>query len=140
MNLENHISKDFFKAKEFEFGEKLSFETRLETEPISEAVWLNYLGDLLFQSQRYTAAAEIFGKSLALDKKSAAANLSLGKILMQQGNFPEAVARFEKAAALDGTNYAANYYLADILFRENLAPDGYVNPIPTETAKKSANF
>ena len=134
--LEIYVLKSSFKTSSFDFGEKIVFETRTEAEPISEAAWLQYLGDLLFQAERYDAAAEIVKKSLALDAKSAAANLSLGKILLKQGNRSDAVLYFEKASALDGENYAASYYLADVLFKENLSPEGYVSPIPTERAKK----
>jgi tetratricopeptide (TPR) repeat protein len=125
-----------FKPEEFNFSEKLNVETRFETEPISEAVWLNYLGDLLFQSNRFDEAERILRKSLASNERSAAANLLLGKVLMRQGKFSQAEIYFEKAAALDDENYTANYYLADALFREHLAPDGYVNPIPAEKAKR----
>ncbi len=136
INLETYISKKTFSANQINFRERLTFETDLKTEQISEAEWLDYLGDLLFQSQRYDAAAETLKKSLALNEKSAAANLLFGKILLKQEKSAEAKNYFEKVIALEGENYAANYYLADTLFRENLATDGYVNPIPSEQAKK----
>ena len=134
--LPTYISKKSFDSNQIDFGGKLNFETQMKTEPISEAEWLNYLGDLLFQSNRYDAAAELLKKSLALDEKSAAANLSFGKILMKQGKSAEAAIFFENAITLDGENYAAKFYLADVLFRENLAADGYVNEFPPEQAKK----
>jgi len=138
--LEAYISKKSPDGNEVNFSEKIDFETRLESQFVSEAVWLRYLGDLLFQSSRYDAAAGILRKSLALDEKSAAANLSLGKILMRQGKNAEAVLCFEKAVASDAENYAANYYLADVLFRGNISADGYVNKFPPEQAKKIRGF
>ena len=134
--LSAYISKKSFDSNQVSFGEKLNFETQMKTELIGEAEWLNHLGDLLIQSQRYDAAAEILKKSLALDENSAAANLSFGKILTKQGKSAEAVFYFEKALAHDRENYAAKFYLADVLFRENLSADGYVNEIPPERARK----
>ncbi|MGI9055356.1 MAG: tetratricopeptide repeat protein, partial [Pyrinomonadaceae bacterium] len=131
-----YISKKSLDSNQVDFGEKLNFETQMKTELIGEAVWLNYLGDLLLQSQRYDAAAELLKKSLALNENSAMANLSFGKVLMKQGKAAEAVFYFEKAIACDGENYAAKFYLADGLFRENLSADGYVNELPPERAKK----
>ena len=134
--LSAYISKKSFDSNQIDFGEKLNFETQMKTELIGEAEWLNFLGDLLFQSNRYDAAAELLKKSLALNENSAAANLSFGKILMKQGKAAEAAIFFEKAITLDGENYAAKFYLADGLFKENLSPDGYVNELPPERAKK----
>ena len=135
-DLEAYVSKKSPEGNEVIFSEKIDFETRLESQFVSEAVWLRYLGDLLFQSSRYDAAAGILRRSLALDEKSAAANLSLGKILMRQGKNAEAAVFFEKAVASDAENYAANYYLADVLFRGNISAEGYVNKFPPEQAKK----
>lgn len=134
--VENYLLKKSPASKDFDLGEKFVFETNLETQPIGEAEWLNYLGDLLFQSQRYDAAAEILRKSLAFNDRSAKANLSFGKTLAKQGKLSDAKNYFEKAVALDGENYAANYYLADILFRENTSADSLVSQMPPENAKK----
>ena len=139
-NLSAYISKKSFDSNQIDFGEKLNFETQMKTELIGEAEWLNFLGDLLFQSNRYDAAAELLKKSLALDEKSAAANLSFGKILMKQGKSAVAAIFFEKAITLDGENYAAKFYLADGLFKENLSPDGYVNELPRTKQRKFGNF
>lgn len=134
--LEKYISKNNFEAASFDLGENPDLETQFETEPLGEAEWLQYLGDLLFQGQRYEEAARIFRRALALDEKSAEANLLLGKTLLKQGKTDEAAVYFERAVALDGENYAANYYLADILFRKDLTPEGYLNAIPAEKAEK----
>ncbi len=134
--VENYVSKKSLASKDFDLGEKIVFETNLKTEPIIEAEWLNYLGDLLFQSQRYAAAAEVLKKSLALDDRSAKTNLSFGKTLAKQGKPADAKNYFEKAVALDGENYAANYYLADNLFRENTSADGFVSQMPPDNAKR----
>ena len=134
--VENYILKKSPASKNFDLGGKLVFETNLETQPIGEAEWLNYLGNLFFQSQRYGEAAEILQKSLALDDRSAKANLAFGKTLAKQGKPTDAKNYFEKAVALDGENYAANYYLADILFRENVSADGFVGQLPKDDAKK----
>lgn len=134
--LENYAANKSFKSNRVEFDKKLAFVTEFETERINESVWLEYLGDLLLQSQRYGAAEEILKRSLALDEKSARANLLLGKVFLRQGNRNDAAAYFEKAVALDGADYAARFFLADVLFRENVADDGYVSGVPKADARK----
>ena len=139
--LSAYISKKSFDSNQIDFGEKLNFETQMKTELIGEAEWLNFLGDLLFQSNRYDAAAGNLWKKISRpDENSAAANPSFGKILMKQGKSAEAAIFFEKAITLDGENYAAKFYLADGLFKENLSPDGYVNEIPRRSKENSGTF
>lgn len=134
--LEKYISKKTFEANYLNLGEKPVFQTQFSTEKINQSEWLFYLGDLLFQAQRFDEATKILKKSLSLNEKSAAANLLLGKIFLKQKNSAEAVSYFEKTLALDGEETAANFFLAQTLYRENVSDDGFVNPIPPEDAKK----
>ena len=61
-NFRHIFQKNLSTRIRYDFGEKLNFETQIKTEVIGEAEWLNYLGDLLFQSNRYDDGGGTFKK------------------------------------------------------------------------------
>lgn len=134
--LEKYISQKSFEASYLDLGEKTAFQNQFSAGQISRSEWLFHLGDLLFQSQRLDEATKILRQSLALDERSAAANLLLGKIFLNQKNHSEAILYFERSLALDGENSAANLFLAQTLYRANISKEGFINPIPAENAEK----
>lgn len=134
--LEKYNSARSFEASYLNLNEKPPIQIEFPAEKINRSQWLFYLGDLLFQSERFDEAAKMLKNSLALDERSASANLLLGKIFLKQKNQTEAILYFEKSLALDSENAAAKFVLAQTLYRENIAEDGYVNPIPAGKAEK----
>lgn len=134
--LEKYISAKSFEASYLHLAEKPSIQVEFSTEKLNRSEWFFYLGDLLFQAQRFDEATKMLKNSLALDEKSAAANLLLGKIFLRQKDRTQAILYFEKSLAIGGEKSAANFFLAQALYRENISDDGFVNPIPAAKAEK----
>lgn len=134
--LEKYNSAKSFEAGYLNLAEKPAIQIEFSAEKMSRSEWFFYLGDLLFQAQRFDEATRMLKSALALDEKSARANLLLGKIFLKQKNQTEAILYFEKSLALDGEKTAANFYLAQTLYRENISEDGSVSPLPAAKAER----
>jgi Tfp pilus assembly protein PilF len=60
-----------------------------------------YFAEALLETGDYTRAEESFRQAIALDGKSAGAQLGLAQTLVQQGKLPEAAPYFREAARID---------------------------------------
>lgn len=78
---------------------------------------LEELGDVLYQLQRYTPAAEAYERSLRLDDRSARVGYKLALARFRDGNIDAALTALNQVVRLDGRLPDA-YYLLGVCLRE----------------------
>jgi tetratricopeptide (TPR) repeat protein len=124
--LKNYVAKNSYTITGLTFKEKLTFDTEMQSTPMSEAESRAYLGDLLYHGDRATEAETLLRQSLALDANSSQAQMTMGLVKMKQKNFAEARKYLEKSLQSDTKNYLAHYNYAYILSREGMDNGGFV--------------
>lgn len=117
--LRQYLQHDTYQATVVTFQNKLTFDTEMQSAPITEAEAQAYLGDLLLHSNR--AEAEVYlQKAIELDPKLAMAHASLGMLRVRQGRLDEARQSLQRAVEGNSPNYLAHYYYAEALSREGM--------------------
>ncbi len=134
--LKNYLTLNTYKITGITFKEKLTFDTEMQTLPLSEAEAKAYLGDLLYHGQRFGEAEVLLQQALTLNPNSVQAQTTLGLVKMRQKNFAEAKKYLEKALQNDSKNYLAQYNYAYVLSREEMDEGGYVLNFADETIEK----
>lgn len=134
--LKNYLDLNSYKITGVNFKEKLTFETEMQTSPLSEAESKTYLGDLLYHTQRFNDAEALLQQALTLNPNLAQAQMSLGLVKMRQKNFAEAEKYLEKALQTDSKNYLAQYNYAYVLSREKMDGGNYVLSYDEDTVGK----
>jgi tetratricopeptide (TPR) repeat protein len=134
--LKNYLVLNTYKITGITFNEKLTFDTQMQTLPLSEAEAKAYLGDLLYHGHRFGEAETLLQQALALNPNSVLAQTTLGMVKMRQKNFAEAKKYLEKALQNDSRNYLAQYNYAYVLSREEMDEGGYVLNYSDETIEK----
>jgi tetratricopeptide (TPR) repeat protein len=71
-----------------------------------------YFAESLLQTGDYARAEENYRQAIALDPKSAPAQLGMAQVLVQQGQLPDAARYFREAARIDPTHYRS--YLLEL--------------------------
>jgi tetratricopeptide (TPR) repeat protein len=84
---------------------------------------LEVLGDVLFQSQRYTRAAETYERFVRLDDRSARVNYKLGLARYRDRDVDAALAALKEAVRLDDRMADAHYLLGVCLRELRRAPE-----------------
>ncbi|HMF57982.1 MAG TPA: tetratricopeptide repeat protein, partial [Pyrinomonadaceae bacterium] len=130
--LKKYLQNNVFQSTVVTFPNKLTFDTDMQSAPVSEAEAQAYLGDLLLHSNR-TDAETYLQKALQLDPQLAMAHASLGLLRVRQGRFNEATQSLQRAVAANSPNYLAHYYYAEALSREGMSEGGLVSSYPPET-------
>ncbi|HXG84897.1 MAG TPA: tetratricopeptide repeat protein [Pyrinomonadaceae bacterium] len=134
--LKSYVAKNSYTITGLTFKEKLTFDTEMQTAPLSEAESRAYLGDLLYHGERFKEAEALLQQSLALDANSSQAQMTMGLVKMKQKNFDEARKYLEKSVRADAKNYLAYYNYAYVLSREGMDNGGFVLRYSVETAGK----
>ncbi|HYE64777.1 MAG TPA: tetratricopeptide repeat protein [Pyrinomonadaceae bacterium] len=133
--LKEYIGRDTYSMRVLEFGQKIEFDTTMQSAPLTEAEAQYYLGDLLLHSNQLERAEKHLQQALALDPNLAIAHAALGMLEVRRGRFAEAKQRLQRAVAGNSQNYLVHYYYAFVLSREALAADKLIYQIAPETAK-----
>ncbi len=87
-----------------------------------ESAWGHrFLGDLLFQRNRWDEAAREYQKALSVDPKQSGLHTSLGQAYLHAGKLPEAEAEFHLELQLDSENELAWLGLAETALQQGQA-------------------
>ena len=133
--LRTYIQRDRYPTITGSFTNKVTYESAMQSAPITEAEAQAYLGDLLLKSNR--ADCEVYlQRALELDPNLPMANASLGLLRVQQGKTEEARQRLERAIARSSPNYLIHYYYAYALSREGVRDTDTVMGLAPEIAAK----
>jgi len=130
--LRAYIGHDRYPVFTGSFQSKLTFETEMQSAPITEAEAQAYLGDLLLHAHRADGEAYL-KKALTLDPNQPMANASMAMMLLRQGKTIEARKQLERAAA-NSPNYLIHYYYAYALSRQTNNEDEIVTSFAPEVA------
>ena len=130
-----YVQRDRYPIITGSFTNRVSYDTAMQTAPLSEAEAQAYLGDLLLHSNRVESETYL-QKALALDPNLAMANASLGMLRVRQGKSDEARKSLERAVAASSQNYLIHYYYAYALSREGNRDMQTVMGFAPETAAK----
>lgn len=118
--LKAYVQRNTFPQLAVTLSEKITSNSDITTQPLSEAESRAYLGDLLLHIDRLDQAAVMLEQALALDPQLALAHASLGVVQVKQKRFDSAIEHLRKAAAADPSNYLVHYYLAFALNRRSM--------------------
>ncbi|MBC7900815.1 MAG: tetratricopeptide repeat protein [Saprospiraceae bacterium] len=130
--LRKYVGQASYKYSLVTFKNKLSFESEMQTSPLSETDTNAYVGDLLYHTNRADDAEPYLQKALNLKPDSSMANTTLGMVKIKQRKYADAKAYLEKAIAQDQKNHLAFYRYAYLLSREGRDEFGYVAEFPKE--------
>ncbi len=134
--LRDYIGRQQLMMTQVTFKNKLTFETEMQSNPISESEANAYLGDLLYHSNRADDAESYLQKSLAENPNSSLANTAFGLVKTRQRKFDEAERYLEKAVKSEQKNHFAHYQYAYVLSRKEINESGFVSGFAPETAQK----
>ena len=134
--LRKYVGQSSYLVNVLTFKNKLTFDTEMQTAPLSEADSNAYLGDLLYHTNRWDDAEPYLRTALSLNPESSMANTSLGMVKIRQRKYDEAKQFLEKAIAQDQKNHLAFYRYAYLLSREGRDEFGFVNSFDPATAAK----
>ncbi len=133
--LREYVRHDRYPIVTGEFKQKVTFDTEMQTAPISDAEAQAYLGDLLLHSNRAESESYL-QKALALDPGLEMANASLAMLRVRQGKLDEARQSLERAVSANSQNYLIHYYYAYALSRQGMSDTQLVTSYPTATVAK----
>ena len=134
--LRRYVRQNRFKISIATAKNKIIFDDKMETLPMTQADSNAYLGDLLYRGGNLKKAEVKLNEALALDANSSIANTSMGLLKMRQNKFDEAKSYLEKAVNSDSKNYRILYNYAYVLSREGRGEGGYIRDFPESTANK----
>lgn len=132
--LREYIGKDRYPVVSGHFEHKLEVDSEMQTEPLTEAEGLAYLGDLLLHLNGKESEVYL-QKALKLDPNLAMAHASMGMLRVKEGKIDEARTSLERAAQ-NSQNYLIHYYYAFALSREGMNDTQVVNGYAPETVAK----
>ena len=135
-DLRKYVGQSSYMINVLTFKNKLTFETEMQTSPLSEAGSNAYLGDLLYHTNRADDAEPLLVSALALQPDLSMANATLGMVKLRQRKFADAKNYLEKAITQDQKNHLALYRLAYLLSRDSRDEFGYVHTFDAATAAK----
>lgn len=133
--LKSYIEKKSYAVKTVTLEEKLSFDSEMETEIVSDYEVKAYLGDLLLHLGRLSEAETHLDEALKSNPDSVQAQISLGLLKIQQGDFAAAQAYLEKAVDARTDNYLVYFMHAYGLSREGMTGFGFIVHYDRETAR-----
>ena len=134
-DLKNYIGRSTYPVQTFIFGEKLQFDTTMESAPISEAEWNYHLGDLALHLNRQDCE-QYLKKAIQLDPDLAVAHASLGIAQMRGQRFADAKQSLERAVVTGSQNHMVHYYYAFALSREGMDGNNFISSYAPELAQK----
>lgn len=114
----NYVNRVTYPAIKYTFTKQLEFDKEMQTAVLSEAEVKYYQANLLLRLHEFDEAEGYLQKSIELDPKLAAPQVSMGILRFQQGRRSEAVPFFERALKEDPQNYLAHIYYALALSAE----------------------
>ncbi len=129
-----HIKQKKFTRLVASFKERLSFESDLQSGPITEFEAFGFLGDLLYRMQEFKVAENLLERALAGDPDQVRANTSLALVKLRLNKEEEARPYVLRAVANGRTSYYAHYTYAYFLSRENMDGAGFVSSFDKEKA------
>jgi predicted Zn-dependent protease len=133
--LREYVRHDRYPIVTGEFKQKVTFDTEMQTAPISDAEAQAYLGDLLLHSNR-SESESYLQKALALDPGLEMANASLAMLRVRQGKLDEARQSLERAVSANSQNYLIHYYYAYALSRQGMGDTQLVTSYSPATVAK----
>lgn len=133
--LKRYIGQRSFKYHALTFKNKLSFETEMNSTPLTEADSNTYLGDLLYHTHRPDDAEPFLRTALTLDPNSSFANTTLGMVKVRQRKYDEAKQFLDKATK-DTKNHVALFRYAELLLREGQDEFGHMDRLEPATAAR----
>jgi|SRR5579864_1333670 len=83
-----------------------------------------FLGDLLFERNRWDEAAQEYRKALNIDPRQPGLHTSLGHVYLHSGKLQESEAEFRREIELDSRAELAWLGLADLALKQGQAPAG----------------
>src|SRR5579864_5858720 len=89
-----------------------------------EALASYFLGDLLFERNRWDEAAQEYRKALNIDPRQPGLHTSLGHVYLHSGKLQESEAEFRREIELDSRAELAWLGLADLALKQGQAPAG----------------
>lgn len=116
--LREYIGQNSYRVDIVPVAEKQDALTNITSVPLSEAVALAHLGDLLLHIGREADAEKHLQRALALAPELSMAHATLGMLREGQRRFPEAKQHLQRAIKTDPQNYLAHYYYAFAVSRE----------------------
>ena len=134
--LRKYVGQSSYLVNVLTFKNKLTFDTEMQSSPLSEGDSNGYLGDLLYHTHRWDDAEPYLRTALSMNPESSMANTSLGMVKIRQRKYDEAKQFLEKAIAQDPKNHLAFYRYAYLLSREGRDEFGYVSTFEAATAAK----
>jgi len=133
--LRAYIQRDRYPIISGSFTNKVTYDSAMQSAPITEAEAQAYLGDLLLKSNRADAEAYL-QRALALDPNLPMANASFGLLRVREGKPEQARAYLERAVAASSQDYLIHYYYAFALSREGMRDTNTVMGFAPEIAAK----
>ncbi|HEV7475587.1 MAG TPA: tetratricopeptide repeat protein [Pyrinomonadaceae bacterium] len=133
--LHSYIQRNSYPIIRGNLSSKATYDTDLQSAPLTEAEAQAYLGDLLLHSNRADSETYL-QKALTLDPNLAMANAAMGMLRVRQGKSEEALKCLERAVAASEQNYLIHYYYAYVLSRVGNRDMQTVLGFAPETATK----
>lgn len=132
--LRHYVGQSTYKGFQITFKNKLVFDDKIKTEPMSLAAANAYLGDLLLGSGRIEEAEARLAESLAAEPDNILANSTMGMAKMRQRKFADAKGFLEKARRAETAGHLVHYRYAYVLSREAMDGNGWVANYSDEAA------
>lgn len=133
--LRRYVGQSAYKGLQITFKNKLVFDDKIKTEPMSLASANAYLGDLLLGSGRIEEAEARLVESLAAEPDNILANSTMGMAKMRQRKFADAKGYLEKARRAETAGHLVHYRYAYVLSREAMDGNGWVANYSDEAAR-----
>ncbi|HCA57137.1 MAG TPA: hypothetical protein DEP46_04030, partial [Blastocatellia bacterium] len=133
--LRRYVGQSAYKGFQITFKNKLVFDDKIKTEPMSLAAANAYLGDLLLGSGRIEEAEARLAESLAAEPDNILANSTMGMAKMRQRKFADAKGFLEKARRAETAGHLVHYRYAYVLSREAMDGNGWVANYSDEAAQ-----
>lgn len=111
-------------------------ESEIQSAPVSDADAKIILGDLLYQSERFSEAAAMLEDAAKFNNTASAANSLLGLVKLKLGKSNEAEKYLEKAVALNDKNYLAHFRYAYVLSRQGMTDYGFASSYSANQAAR----
>lgn len=135
-SFKSYIQGGTYMATAVTFEKELTFDSEMQSAPLTEAEAKAYLGDLLQHIGRMADAETHLQQALTLSPGLPMAETSLGMLRVRQGKLAEARQHLQKAAEANSENYLAHFYYAFALSGLSLEGSQVVHNFETGLAEK----